>query len=695
MERLIREEDSNLKIISSRDFNVDYIRQSPLLQRRKGKQKHKKRYKNLVCAFDIEATNLDELEQAVMYIWQLQIEDITIIGRTWKEWLDLLERIESVLDDNEYLVIYIHNASYEFQFIRGIYSFDSSEVFASESRRIIKFEMFNHFEFRCSYYLTNSSLDRFLKKMDVENKKLEYDYSKRRFSWTELTQEELEYCINDVKGLVQAIKKKMMLDEDNLITIPLTQTGYPRRDVKIAMRKYNHKQLREMLPDYEVQQLLFEIFRGGNTHANRWYSKEIIEDVKSYDIVSSYPNCLLNKKYPMSAFKRDLNPSLFRLKQLDKRDKPYIMRVVFVNVRLRSDYWGIPYLSRNKCRNIKNGEWDNGRILKCDFLETSICNIDWKIIIKEYDIDEVIIKDLYTSKYGELPFPIKETIIKYYQDKTMLKGINDYEYQRSKELLNACYGMMVENPIKRNILFLDDEEDSFKEDESMTDEEILEKHNKKAFLSYAWGVYCTAHARAELESMFDWVNVSSTDENPCEVLYADTDSVKYFGNVDWTEYNKIRFEQSLKNGAYAINKDGEINVLGIVELDGEYKQFKTNGAKKYAFINQNDELKITIAGVNKKLGAIELEEKGGLESLEDGFVFKKGGGKESRYNDEDLGLVEIKEGVVDITSNVYIKNSEYTLGSTYDYIELLLNCKKLKYDNRNNLFTYEKGKRKR
>lgn len=461
------------------------------------------------------------------------------------------------------------------------------------------------------------------------------------------------------------------------------------------MRKYNLKQLRNELPNYEIQQILFEAFRGGNTHCNRWYSKEIIEDVKSYDIVSSYPNCLLNKPYPMKAFKKDLNPSLFRLKQLEKRNKPYIMRVVLTNVRLRDNYFGIPYLSRNKCRNVKNGTWDNGRILDCEFLETSITNIDWNIIISEYDIDEVIIKDLYTSKYGELPFPIRETIIKYYEGKTTLKGVNDYEYARSKELLNSVYGMMVENPIKRNILYIDDSDELFIEDDELSDEEILEKHNKKAFLNYAWGCFCTSYARLELENMINWVLDSSTDDNPCDVLYCDTDSVKYYGNVDWTEYNKKRYDESIKNGAYAINNDGEIKVLGIVELDGEYKYFKSNGAKKYAYINQDDELKITIAGVNKKKGAKELASHGGLEAMKDGFVFKEGGGTESKYNDEDLGLIEVKEGVVDITSNVYIKNSEYTLGSTYDYLELLLNCKKLKYSDRYMPFIYEKGKRKR
>ena len=248
------------------------------------------------------------------------------------------------------------------------------------------------------------------------------------------------------------------------------------------------------------------------------------------------------------------------------------------------------------------------------------------------------------------------------------------------------------NFFKRNILYIDDGDELFIESDEMSDEEILEKHNKKAFLNYAWGIYCTAYARQELESMIDWVLASSTDDNPCDVLYCDTDSVKYFGEVDWKEYNKKRYDESIKNGAYAINNDGEIKVLGIVELDGVYKKFKTNGAKKYAYINEDDELHITIAGVNKKLGAEELQERGGLEVMDDGFVFKKGGGTESRYNDEDLGLIEIKEGVVDITSNVYIKNSEYTLGSTYDYIELLLNCKKLKYADRYMPFIYEKGK---
>ena len=40
------------------------------------------------------------------------------------------------------VVIFVHNLSFEFQFLRGIYHFDNEEVFAVESRKVLKCEMF-------------------------------------------------------------------------------------------------------------------------------------------------------------------------------------------------------------------------------------------------------------------------------------------------------------------------------------------------------------------------------------------------------------------------------------------------------------------------------------------------------------------------------------------------------------------------
>ena len=101
------------------------------------------------------------------------------------------------------------------------------------------------------------SLDAFTHKMGVPDAKLhDFDYSIVRYPWTALTPEELDYCINDVKGLVQALKKEMTMDGDTLYTIPLTSTGYVRRDCKKAMENFNHVQLAEMFPDASVFKLL-------------------------------------------------------------------------------------------------------------------------------------------------------------------------------------------------------------------------------------------------------------------------------------------------------------------------------------------------------------------------------------------------------------------------------------------------------
>ena len=68
-----------------------------------------------------------------MYVWQFQIGlEYTIVGRTWDDFLKLCQKICSQLRDNERLVIYVHNLSYEFTFLSGIYHFKPEEVFAVE-----------------------------------------------------------------------------------------------------------------------------------------------------------------------------------------------------------------------------------------------------------------------------------------------------------------------------------------------------------------------------------------------------------------------------------------------------------------------------------------------------------------------------------------------------------------------------------
>lgn len=683
-------------VVKCADFQPErYFADPPLLKNRRGNPGGKRRhYIGITTAFDIETTLLDDIQQSVMYIWQWQFgEDVTVIGRTWDEFLDLQKRIKVVLPDNRWLVVYVHNLSYEFQFLKGIYSFCPEDVFAVASRKVVKADMWGCFEFRCSYKLTNMSLKQFTSKMRVQHQKLsgdEFDYSVKRYPWTPLTDEELEYCINDVWGLVEAINALMNRDGDTLQTIPLTSTGYVRRNAKRAMKdgSVHHNFVYSILPDIETYRALREAFRGGNTHANRYYAGDIVENVHSADRSSSYPAVMCNCEFPMSVFtpilQKDLNPGYIS-RCIKIRHKALLLRIGIKNLRLRDPYWGCPYISKDKCRNIHKAidTEDNGRILEAEYIETTITDIDLKIIMEEYQGEIIFLQGWYAS-YKPLPAPLINEVIKYYRDKTELKGVSGQEiyYDKAKALLNSLYGMMAQDPVKHNLIF--QQVGDWEEDDSLTDEEILGKSNQRAFLAYQWGVWVTAHSRDALERGIRLVH----DTEGADFVYCDTDSVKYTGNVDWTNYNDDRISECRNSGSFATDPKGITHYMGVFETEDlkdtgyAYKFFKTLGAKKYAYIEREGEgVHCTIAGVNKKKGGAELDKHGGLSAFAEGFVFREAGGTMAVYNDApEMDHVDIEGHRLPVTSNVAILPSEYTLGITGEYERIIKYAKNYLYN---------------
>lgn len=628
-------------------------------------------YKNVICAFDIETSRLADIEQSIMYIWMLHIHNhVTIIGRTWEELKNLFLQIKEELQENT-LCIFVHNLSYEFQFLRAIYDFLPEEVFAVDSRKVLRCSMFdNKIEFRCSYLHTNMSLAEYTNKMDVEHKKLdgeEFDYAKERYPWTPLTEKEIAYCIHDVVGLCEALEKEMKIDGDNLYTLPLTSTGYVRRDAKKAMRQIHPAFVKNQLPDIQTYEMLREAFRGGDTHANRFYSGRIIKNVKSADRSSSYPDVLCNCQFPVSPFFHAGRVSYNTLlNMIVVRKKAVIMRVAISKLRLHDDLWGAPYLSKDKCRRIEKGAFDNGRILYAEYLETTITDVDFKIILDQYDFDDLCAFDVSYARYGKLPKSLIDTVIEYYKAKTELKNVPGQEiyYMKSKNKLNSIYGMMAQNPVKQDIVYNNGAWSVANEPEA----EILAESNRKAFLCYQWGVWCTAWARYRLQE-----GIKLAGEN---FVYCDTDSVKYIGDIDWTKYNKQREKDSKASGAFATDPKGITHYMGVYEADGEYSEFKTLGAKKYAYnYEAGGKTGVTIAGVTKKSGGKELDENGGLKAFSPGFTFAKAGGTEAIYNDDPEIKSIVRDGKqIDITPNIVIKDSTYTLGITAEYASLLKNC---------------------
>ena len=662
-------------IIAPEQFPFEWLYDVPLVKRKQGNQKTRKRvkYKDIITAFDIETTRLIDIEQSVMYVWQWQFgDDYTVVGRTWEQFATFQRKISKILDDSV-LVIFVHNLSYEFQFLRGIYQFSPDEVFAIKSRKVLKCNMHGCFEFRCSYIHSNMNLDTYTKKIGVKHKKLTgtFDYEKIRYPWTELSNEELAYCVHDVQGLVEAIKIEMEHDGDNLYTFPLTSTGYVRRDAKKAMSTVSISFVKNQLPDYEIYKMLREAFRGGNTHANRYYANYTLHNVHSADRSSSYPDVMCNCKFPISEFYRlgDL-PYKDVIKLIEKRNKALIMRVAITGIYLTRIDWGCPYLSISKCRHIENALEDNGRILSADYIETTLTDIDLRIVLQEYSFTDIRFFDVASSRYGYLPTPLINTICQYYHYKTELKNVPGQEllYMKSKNKLNSLYGMCAQDPVKQSILFI---ENDFKE-QNEEEAKLLLEHNKKAFLAYQWGVWVTAWARYRLEEGIILAHGDIENPDSPQFVYCDTDSVKYLGDIDLTVFNRQRITDSKRSGAYATDPAGITHYMGVYEKEHDMCEFRTMGAKKYVYRETpDDKLICTIAGVSKSLGGKELESHGGITAFHEGFTFEEAGGLEAVYNDDINEVIDVDGHILKITSNVVLRPSTYTLGLSADYKRLL------------------------
>ena len=672
--------------------------------RRRGNQGTRRQYDYLhnLTAFDIETTRNPDDDQAWMYIWMWGFEGIgVLIGRRWEELRQAMELVKAKIGDNT-LVILVHNLSFEFQFLRYLHEWQPEEVFAVRPRKVCRCYMGDSFEFRCTYLHSNMSLDLWTRKMGVEHTKkdgLEFNYEKMRYADTPMTEKELEYCCNDVLGCMEAYRAEMDRDGDYLSTIPMTSTGYVRRDVKRAMHPMM-RALHYMAPSYNTYVALREAFRGGLTHANRYYAGVILHDVQSADRSSSYPDVICNDDFPMGKFRKVRNCTAVKVKQLMKDRKAVLCRIMCRDVELRDPYDGFPYLSVSKCRALRtliedeetgepfqaNYVEDNGRILKADYLETTVTDVDLRIITRQYKIREIQITDAWWTHYGPLPDPLRLTVIDYYRAKTELKGKEEREskllYDKSKNLLNACYGMMAQDPLRESLAWLEGKWQNAYFDKKKgkwmlgdRDPEIrLTEAQRNVYLLYQWGCWVTSLARLRLmEGVAECTKRDKRGNVISDCVYVDTDSCKYLGAVDWTDYNRRRIKHSAQAGAWAKDAQGGKHFMGVYEQEKGYKEFKTLGAKKYAFIHEgSDQVETTIAGVSKRLGGKELQANGGLKAFTEGFVFSLAGGTESVYNDRTPIEVKMIHGHrVEMGPNICIAPSTYRVGLSDDYRRIL------------------------
>lgn len=570
-------------------------------------------YYNIPAGYDTETSSWmeDGAKKAMTYAFMIGIDDSVAMVREWNELLEILElvRIEFGLDVRHRMVIYVHNLSYEFQFIRK--RLNVVDMFAVDSRSPLYVLTEEGFVFRDSCILSALSLAKTaegLMKYKVEKKVGQLNYDLVRHSRTPLTHKEVEYCVDDVFVILAYIQEK--IEEHGTITdIPLTNTGYVRRFVGEMCRsnKGYHSLMRRLtIGSKEELMTLVRAFSGGFTHAAHLNVGKTHENVVSMDLCSAYPAVAAYKQFPMSR-------GLLRMIKSKKQLWFYVYNfccifdVEFVNLKSKAN---VPdhYISASKCEVLEGCvDNDNGRVVEAKRLRMTVTEVDFKLIMKHYTCSEYSVGSFRTYKRGYLPREIVEAILDLYEAKTTLKGLHDRveEYMKKKGMLNSVYGMIVTAILKDLILYRDGEW----EVQEVNVDEVLQKYNSdhSRFLYYPWGAYITAYVREII-----W---GAIDECGSDYIYSDTDSVKMLNFEKHREYfarfnNGVvaQLKQAMEH--HGIEFEGRCNprtvkgvekVLGVFEIDGEYTRFKTLGAKRYLY-EEDGEIHLTCAGVNKKEG---------------------------------------------------------------------------------------------
>lgn len=559
-------------------------------------------------------------------------------------------------NEDVYIIVYVHNLAYEFSylvnnidFVRDNYDNDNA-LFVKP--RIPLFFRVKNIEFRCSYKLLNKSLRALGDNLGYP--KLDIDYKSNYFWFSDLPKLEYEYNERDVKLMLLAVIKGCSSWKwiQNVNDIPLTSTGFTRKNNKKINTRENIK-LWSSMCNYQrfytsdYIDFIESVYTGAYTHSNAFYTGVPLENVGSFDIVSSYIDTILHRYFPHyfveynGRYKLEYLKRLIRFNEgsyIDKIknyqtpfNKSFMAFIKIVNVKakiLKNNNLILP-ISFSKCVDFSGVKLDNGRVYKADMLTINLSEVDYYIFTQFYDFDLVDCFRLVTTKtHKPLPPFVTEATRAYLDEKSTLKKIiynfehgmdivpdmfyneqkqgfiydddtinaicslepeaqeqtlND-NYRASKNKLNAQYGINVQKLRNPNIDYdLVNDECVTTITDTITD--------KVLFRDFVKGLYITAYSRLNLFCYALYV-INRTNT---KLIYSDTDSWKMYGDID----NVIKVTKQYNNFVERYVHNSKDYNIGYFDFEGVYSHFCTLGCKKYVVENDN-KIKITIAGVSKK-----------------------------------------------------------------------------------------------
>lgn len=581
----------------------------------KGKRENKKTFYNVAMTFDIETTKvLNEFwEKGVSemykyfsypFCWQAYFgnaeDGFFIFGRDPKDFFTMLDNVSKKVEGH--IPSFIHNMAYEYNNLKDhFHKRKDTSVFMRNKSTPLAIE-YGNFRFTCTAQLTHKSLDQLGKEIGYEKLKGKFDYNKQRHLDTPVTAEEINYCYRDVKVLFDYIKKTVLAYKKKFAPcrLPLTQTGYIRdllkeRWVYSPLGRQVNAECALTSAEYDfIRKAFFGAYVGANPNI---LGKEL-KGAMHIDLCSAYPAVMALREFPFKIRRVYNNDLELFLKKLDKDGLAIIADIRFDGVTLRKGHTPImsynPALDGTKYASIEAIE-ENGRLVCAESFRVTLTDVDIRLFLDNYEVENIYIYCYYEGTKKPLPFPIINIIFELFEKKSTLKGVErmEDELRLSKEKFNALYGLCAQSLYQ----------DSYEVGSNLYVESKGAEYQEDFILPPVWALYITAYVREIICGMI--TDISELGKNL--FYYSDTDSIfckdtpQIRALVD--EYNddvKAMLEM-LKDtfpNAMPCNSKGEVQYLGSLAEEDDVKgaTFCTIGAKRY-YIKKGNIVTVTFSGL--------------------------------------------------------------------------------------------------
>lgn len=601
--------------IDGQKFSYIPVKNLDLNKLKLSSEKFRYNYLKIACAFDIETTSYYskkyDKDLATMYIWQLSLDNDTIIGRTWEEFIRVIEALNDYAEKREGIILcLIQNLSFEFQFMKSIFQWNINregypDIFAKDDRTIL-YAKYKNIEFRDTLALTGMGLARFKKNYGLSVDKLvgDLDYALYRHSKTPVTNKELAYCINDVQILSDFFYKYLFPEYIKPgKKIPLTSTGIVRADIKesfMEIPKEERKKIQNRIRNSQPTEAVYKLwrnflFRGGLVHASTiacnylWDASET-GPFGSYDLKSAHPGGMFAKKFPWKYNRRKVDMWEEVLKSARTGDYGFFGVFKFYNIRC-SGYHSLE--SKNKIIEASpDAVYENGRLVFASYIKVCLMELDFFNYEDLYEWERYQVTVLYQAKLEVLPDYIRKIICKYFVLKETLPK-DTPEYNGSKRKLNGIFGMFATGLPEHEVVF------------NMETNEMEMSAQAKSYAELTqylimlpqWAIQTAAYTRRDI--------VKSIKACGFDSMYYDTDSNKIMNfeqHKGWFEnFNKERMELNKSVNTFDYDKK-YFERIGCFELEYIGNRFKVLGAKRY-LVEHDGKTQVTVAGMVK--GSLE------------------------------------------------------------------------------------------